>query len=226
MKMCLKILQWIIMFVNSCASIILLLVVCPRIIKHGNIDFDYMGIIVAVLALLVTFLVAWNIYSALGIEAQVKTQNSNIDRLNNEFSSKVISMETTFDERLEETKRVVQQINEQAGKRFIYSIATIKEELVLSVYSEVNRFDFIITNSISAVALWAEIQYFNKANNNIALLINNIPASFSVRRADKEKWISKLNKIPNKDKIDRFIELNLFIANLQETTQNDTESSD
>ena len=37
---------------------------CPT----NDVDFDYIGAIVGILAILVTLLVAWNIYSAIGVE--------------------------------------------------------------------------------------------------------------------------------------------------------------
>ena len=57
--------------VNSLASIVLLFVICPRIINNESLGFDYMGVVVAILALLITFLVAWNIWTAIGVRRDV-----------------------------------------------------------------------------------------------------------------------------------------------------------
>lgn len=61
---------------------------------------DYLGIVIGVLAILVTLLVAWNIYSALGIERKLKEalyeqnqhfqeQTEDISKFKNEIESKM-----------------------------------------------------------------------------------------------------------------------------------------
>lgn len=52
-------------------AIISIFLLC-REFPTTDVKLDYMGIIVGILALLVTLLVAWNIYSALGVERKFK----------------------------------------------------------------------------------------------------------------------------------------------------------
>lgn len=53
---------------NTVSCIITLCVICPRV---DNIGFDYLGVIVGVLALLVTILIGWNIFSVLDFKKEI-----------------------------------------------------------------------------------------------------------------------------------------------------------
>lgn len=44
---------------------------CPRIISDNNLGFDYIGIIVGILSLLVTFLIGWQIWSVIEIDNKI-----------------------------------------------------------------------------------------------------------------------------------------------------------
>lgn len=48
-----------------------LAIYAPRVIDGRNLGFDYMGVIVAVLAILVTTLIGWNIYNVISIKKEV-----------------------------------------------------------------------------------------------------------------------------------------------------------
>lgn len=45
---------------------------CPRIYGKGNLGFDYLGVIVGILALLVTFLVAWQIWQTMASKEELR----------------------------------------------------------------------------------------------------------------------------------------------------------
>lgn len=68
MKKYYKIIYFIISAINAISSIVLLCIICPRI---NNLGFDYIGIIVTILALLVTLLIGWNIFTALDFRKEV-----------------------------------------------------------------------------------------------------------------------------------------------------------
>lgn len=65
---------WAIIF--SLAAIIMsicaLVHKCPRVYEKGNLGFDYLGVIVGILALLVTFLVAWQIWQTMASREEIK----------------------------------------------------------------------------------------------------------------------------------------------------------
>lgn len=57
--------------INTISCIILLCIICPRV---ENLGFDYIGVIVAILALLVTLLIGWNIFTALDFRKEVSAK--------------------------------------------------------------------------------------------------------------------------------------------------------
>lgn len=65
------------------AVFFLLAVLCiyaPRVIKGNSLGFDYIGVIVAILALLVTFLVAWQIYSTIEAKREIELASAESDK--------------------------------------------------------------------------------------------------------------------------------------------------
>jgi hypothetical protein len=74
-------------------AIICLSVLCPRIISEKNLGFDYMGVIVGILGLLVTVLIGLNVASIIDFNGRVKSANnkfhSAIKKANNDFSTKI-----------------------------------------------------------------------------------------------------------------------------------------
>lgn len=83
---------------------------CPRM---NSLGFDYMGVIVGILSLLVTILIGWNIYSALEIKQEWETYKGTMEKYImmqnkriNELGNQIIQMENAIETR-------IQQLNEQ-----------------------------------------------------------------------------------------------------------------
>ena len=56
----------------SCISLLLsVIAVCAAFWRSPDLSFDYQGVIVGVLSLLVTVLIGWNIYTTIGIESRI-----------------------------------------------------------------------------------------------------------------------------------------------------------
>lgn len=56
----------------SCLSLPLsVIAVCAAFWRSPDLSFDYQGVIVGVLSLLVTVLIGWNIYTTIGIESRI-----------------------------------------------------------------------------------------------------------------------------------------------------------
>ena len=72
--------------------IICLSVLCPRIISEKNLGFDYMGVIVGILSLLVTFLIGWNIYSVIDIRKIKKENKKQLEDITHAFNSSICEM--------------------------------------------------------------------------------------------------------------------------------------
>lgn len=67
-------------------SIVALCMICPR---ASSLNFDYLGLIIGVLSLLVTVLIGWNIYSILDIENFKLKINSKIKEAQKEPNGKI-----------------------------------------------------------------------------------------------------------------------------------------
>lgn len=81
-KSFLGIIYYLVSAINAISCIILLCVICPRI---ENLGFDYIGVIVAILALLITLLIGWNIWSLIDI----KDIRKEFDTLHSEFQGQI-----------------------------------------------------------------------------------------------------------------------------------------
>lgn len=53
---------------------------CPRIYGQEHLGFDYLGVIVGILAILVTFLVAWQIWATLKSDEKIKNFENELKR--------------------------------------------------------------------------------------------------------------------------------------------------
>lgn len=60
-------------------SIIAIVIVFTKHYPRINLDFDYLGLIVGILALLVTVLIGWDIYKAVNIDKYIKKQIENAE---------------------------------------------------------------------------------------------------------------------------------------------------
>lgn len=84
MKTFLATIHWIVSIVNAILCIILMCIICPRVVNQENLGFDYMGVIVGVLSLLVAILLGWQIYSTLDIKKVVDEIKSHTSRTQEE----------------------------------------------------------------------------------------------------------------------------------------------
>lgn len=75
----LKILLNILVVFDTILCVVLLCVLCPRFVEYCDRDlgFDYIGVIIGILALLVTLLIGWNIYQLVDL----KSKSKDIDKL-------------------------------------------------------------------------------------------------------------------------------------------------
>lgn len=78
------VIKWIISFIDFILCIVLLCFVCPRVSGPDNLGFDYIGVIVGILSLLVTLLIGWNIYSTIDIKEQIQSIKNNTNRTQEE----------------------------------------------------------------------------------------------------------------------------------------------
>lgn len=70
----------IISVLSLVTNILLVCFAFPRVIREDNIGFDYLGIIVGVLSLLITILIGWNIYTMVDFNRKTKEMERKVER--------------------------------------------------------------------------------------------------------------------------------------------------
>lgn len=134
---------------------IALAIYAPRVVKDHNLGFDYMGVIVGILALLVTLLVAWQIYNTIRSTHQ-------IERIEEDFKD----LERTIDNRVTERMNVLER---EASAMICVSLA--KSPIHLHQFSEAlnKRFDKKgVTNMLNH-----SLYYFAAGLDNLNPLSNS-----------------------------------------------------
>jgi hypothetical protein len=103
----------------------------PRILSNRELQFDYIGAIIGVLSLLVTFLLGWNIYSALGIEKNVSDFKKDILKrvINLESRCDIITKKT--DEALADMQKKTKTVFEKQGE-YIDGCVNVCQALALN----------------------------------------------------------------------------------------------
>lgn len=82
-------------FINIVILVIIIIIVCTHFPRNGELGFDYMGIIVGVLSLLVTMLVGWQIFNLMDVNkkmSQLDDINNNIDIQIEKSKSEILSI--------------------------------------------------------------------------------------------------------------------------------------
>lgn len=107
MKRFWKIIRWLVSFVNAISCIILICIICPRVIQHDNLGFDYLGVIVGILSILVTVLLAWNIWTTIDLKKEVDTTKKRIESSIREVQQK----EEDFNNKIQELHKSHEAFN-------------------------------------------------------------------------------------------------------------------
>ncbi len=66
---------WIALGLSVVAAITSVIAISIAAYRSPNLGFDYQGVIVGILSLLVTILIGWQIYNALEIKKEIKKGN-------------------------------------------------------------------------------------------------------------------------------------------------------
>ena len=212
----------IILYINAGLLLLNIVLICIKFPSSNKLNFDYMGIIVALLSLIVMVLISWNIFSALEVKKDVTMLRDDFENVKEEvgitekaFIKKTNEIENSFNDKISETIEIVEKTNENSGKRFLYNRASIETELAMSVYSEIDRFNYILGHLLSAIALWSELNEYKKASDCVGHIIETIPKDASVKSKNKKEWLKKLKQVPVQDKIDNIETLYVFLSNLK-----------
>lgn len=84
---------WFILIINLAFSIVNIVAVCVNFPRYKNLGFDYLGIIVGVLSILVTVLIGWQIFINISMEKKINLKLRDVSRsLRNEINDSVSKM--------------------------------------------------------------------------------------------------------------------------------------
>lgn len=188
-KKCLEIVKLIVCLLAIVLSIIAISRTCYRTVELG---FDYLGIIVGVLAILVTFLVGWNIYSVVDTNNKTKEMKSEIDTLKTILGH--------------QSDEVAMQLHRNQGKLY-HTTVSIEEKLIC--LDETSIYTDMLFNMVCAIDSFSKAGNFVQAdiylscyhitiNSNLNKFQNNIETS------SKSSILELLFEIPNKNKLSNY----------------------
>lgn len=194
-----EIVNLIVCFIAIVLSIIAISRTCYRTVELG---FDYLGIIVGVLAILVTFLVGWNIYSAIDAKEKIKFYQDEIDRLK------------TLQE--EQMKAFEEKSYKNQGDLYITAVSLAEKIITpsaLSLYTD------MIFNMVRSIDSLSRAESFTSADAKMRYYCLTIKLDMdkfkkNIENETKKNILELLFEIPNKEKMKDFKEFKEIILML------------
>lgn len=168
------------------------LAICRCYYSADFLELDYIGVIVGILAILVTCLVGWNIYTVIDLNTKVKN-------IQDEQSNFIISL----DDRVNSiSKRVFYT---QAG---IHQTAASFEEQILNPRKD-NISTRIIIDMIATIDLLSKADKYEEANIELEYYASTIAENANAIKNGFDRGLSNgilgmLYDIPNRNKLSSF----------------------
>lgn len=189
-KNCFEIVNLILCFMAIVLSIIAISRTCYRTVELG---FDYLGIIVGILAILVTFLVGWNIYSVVDTNNKTKEMKSEIDILKTILGH--------------QSDEFAMRLHRNQGELY-HTTVSIEEKLIRldekSIYTD------MLFNMVSAIDSFSKAENFVQADIYLScyhITINSNLDEFqsNIETHSKSSILELLFEIPNKNKLSNYV---------------------
>lgn len=182
--------------INFALLIPLLCMHFPRIID-SNLGFDYMGVIVGVLSLLVTVLVGWNIYTIIDYQKEISKTKKELNFIKQDIN-------TLANKTIQERTELFASIQKD------FALISLRNYLMRVDKSFLSS---IFTYTIKSVICYSYLKDYKQADDLIASLINAIPKETynSIDNKDKlnikeiTKDIIDVNKLKNYNKLMEYI---------------------
>lgn len=188
--------------INFALLIPLLCMHFPRIID-SNLGFDYMGIIVGVLSLLVTVLVGWNIFNTLEFKKELEQIKQQLE----EKEKTLKELKEEIDDNFEEYSCKGYETFAEIGIEFAkISISNLLNDTKKAAISNTIR------NIVTAICFYAQAEKYNDADEAINLILS-IPKKEYDRLSQNEKIqiMNKINTIPNPNKLKNYMQLSAYV---------------
>lgn len=180
-------------------SVIALSKTCYRTVDLG---FDYLGVIVGSLAVLVTFLVAWNIYSVIDARSKIDEMQKEISEYEKRYQSEISNVQ----------KKVYKTQSD------IHS-SVVSSEMRLFNSSKDIESTHLISNMVSAINYLSKAEEFVTTNiylewYTVFLRDNKSSITNTVDKELKNGILSLLYDIPNRNKLEKFREFEKMVLEI------------
>lgn len=184
----------------SILSLILsIIAICRLFYRTADLGFDYLGVIVGSLAIMVTYLVAWNIHTAIDANHKIKEMRDEIATLRSTIVSDKLSSERKVNKLKAELYDNIVSINRHI---LGFEKTTVSTHLLIYMVSSI---DYLSRSEEYAVAESQIDYYYVMTKDHLALIKKDL---------DKESHVGLyrlLYEIPNKEKIKNFSKLEELI---------------
>ncbi len=192
-----SIITWII--ISVLALLFSIIAICRSFYRTVDLGFDYMGVIVGVLAILVTCLVAWNIHSAIDANHKISEVRNEVNMLQSSINSDRLASERKINKLKAELYDNVVSINRHI---IGFEKSAVSTHMLIYMLSSI---DYLSRSEEFVVAESQIDYYYVMTKNDLELIKKDI---------DKEAFdglYRLLYEIPNKEKIKNFSKLEELI---------------
>lgn len=186
-------------FLSFLALFFSILAVCRSFCRTPDLGFDYLGVLVGSLAIMVTYLVAWNIHTAIDANHKIKEMRDEIVTLRLSIVSDKLSSERKVNKLKAELYDNIVSINRHI---LGFEKSAVSTHLLINMVSSI---DYLSRSEEYAVAESQIDYYYVMTKDNIALIKKDL---------DKESHVGLyrlLYEIPNKEKIKNYSKLEELI---------------
>ena len=174
------------------ALILGVIAICHLFYRTEDLVFDYQGVLVGVLAILVTCLVAWNIYSAIDANQKIKEMQQEIENL----KSSIVSDKSASERKINKLKAELYD-NIVSINRHILGFEKLAVSYHMLIYM-VSSID-CLARAEEYAAAYSQINYYYVMTKDDLEIIK--------KDFDKDSsggLLRLLYEIPNKEKIENF----------------------
>ena len=192
-----SIITWIL--ISVLALVFSIISICRSFYRTVDLGFDYMGVIVGVLAILVTCLVAWNIHSAIEANHKIKDMLNEIDNIRSSIDSDKITSERKINKLKAELYDNVVSINRHI---LGFEKSAVSTHLLIDMLSSI---DYLSRSAEYDIADLRIDYYYVMTKDNLELIKKDLD------KEDSNGLLRLLYEIPNKEKIKNFSKLEELI---------------
>lgn len=202
------------------ALVFSIIAVCRSFCRTPDLEVDYMGVIVGVLAILVTVLVTWNIYSAIDANGKIKVFQKKIDDYTNSLNDKINNLQNNIDDHNKSIDLRMEEITKNVyhTRASIHVTATSFEEQIIDPRKD-NISTLFIIDMLAVINLLSKSGNYEEANLRLLYYVDTIRSNLNTIKNGfnsgmRTKILKQLYEIPNKQKISDFDCLEKEILNV------------